>query len=241
MRLTSPQPSTPTRWWVALAAIVAGGAIVRLCNLGTFSLALDEVFTMSRAVLPFPEMIAACAADADNVPLYLLVTSSSLRLGLTDPWLRLVPIAAGLASIVVWAWWTRRLLGPEVSLLAAGFMALSTFHIRYSQELRAYPHLLLIAGLAMLAVDRLRRRADPPSALLLASLVGLGWYTHFSFGMLLAPILGLSLVRIPDQSPADGASYRQVGGEERRSAARWLRRVAAATGRDSRLAVCPRG
>jgi len=63
-------------------------ALVRICNLGTFSLDLDEVLTMTRAVLPFPEMIAACAADADNVPLYLVITRCSLRLGLLEPWLR---------------------------------------------------------------------------------------------------------------------------------------------------------
>jgi len=82
-------------WWGALTAILAVATFVRICNLGTFSLDLDEVLTMTRAGLPFPEMIAACAQDPDNVPLYLVLTSLSLASGLAEPWFRLPPIAAG--------------------------------------------------------------------------------------------------------------------------------------------------
>jgi len=194
--LSSVPPSrlAAARWWAALGAIVAAAAVVRLCNLGTFSFGLDEGFTITRAVLPFREMIAACAADAANPPLYLVITYCSLRLGLVDPWLRLVPIAAGLASIVVWSWWTRRHFGSTASLLLAGFMALSTFHVRYSQELRAYPYLILLSGIAMLAGDRLRARPGPRSAAALAVLVALGWYLHFSFALLLAPLVLLVLL-----------------------------------------------
>jgi hypothetical protein len=172
---------------------VAAAALLRLCNLGTFSFGLDEGFTITRAVLPFWEMIAACAADSANPPLYLVITYCSLRLGLVDPWLRLVPIVAGLASIVVWSWWARRHFGSTASLLLAGFMALSTYHVRYSQELRAYPYLILLSGIAMLAGDRLRTRPGPRSAAALAVLVALGWYLHFSFALVLAPLVGLVL------------------------------------------------
>ncbi|HPA80599.1 MAG TPA: hypothetical protein PLS95_07265 [Thermoanaerobaculales bacterium] len=181
------------RWWGALGAIVAAAALLRLCNLGTFSFGLDEGFTITRAVLPFREMIAACAADATNPPLYLVITYCSLRLGLVDPWLRLVPIAAGLASIVTWSWWARRHFGSTASLLLAGFMALSTYHVRYSQELRAYPYLILVSGVAMLAGDRLRARPGPRPAAALAVLIALGWYLHFSFALVLAPLVGLVL------------------------------------------------
>jgi hypothetical protein len=185
---------------------VAVAALVRVCSLGTFSLDLDEVLTMTKAVLPFPEMMAACAKDPDNVPLYLVLTSLSLAAGLAEPWFRLPPIAAGLASIVAWSWWCRRHFGESVSLLLAGFLALSTFHVRYSQELRAYPYLLLLTALAMLAADRVRSRPGAGSAMLLAATVAFGWYLHFSFVMILAPMLGMVLVG--DQAPDGGSSSR---------------------------------
>ena len=193
---------------------MAAAAILRLCNLGTFSLGLDEGFTMTRAVRPFSEMIEACKAAADTPPLYLVIAYCSHRLGLVDPWLRLVPIAAGLASIVVWSWWARRHFGSTASLLLAGFMALSTYHVRYSQELRAYPYLILLSGIAMLAGDRLRTRPGPRSAAALAVLVALGWYLHFSFALVLTPLVGLVLLG------ADPAAVREPA--LRRRTTTWL-------------------
>jgi uncharacterized membrane protein len=193
---------------------VAAAALLRLCNLGTFSLALDEGLTLMRAVLPFPEMIASCAADADNVPLYLVITYCSLRLGLVEPWLRIVPIAAGVASIVVWSWWARRHFGSTASLLLAGFMALSTYHVRYSQELRAYPYLILLTGIAMLAGDRLRRRPGALSAATLAVVVALGWYLHFLFALALVPLVGLVLFGAEPATAPEPAL--------RRKTTRWL-------------------
>ena len=94
---------------------------------------------MGRAILPFKEMFAAAANDPENVPVYIYITGLSLRMGLIDPWYRLLPIAAGLASIPVWAIWTRIQFGSRISLLVAGLFALATFHVRYSQELRSLP------------------------------------------------------------------------------------------------------
>lgn len=199
----------PSSWWLALSGIIVLAAVLRLCNLGTFSLWLDEAFTMARVSLPMPELLAEALGDPDNVPLYLVVTYVSLLLGLTDPWLRLVPIAAGLASITVWAVWTRSHFGHRVSLLVAGFMALSTFHIRYSQELRAYPYLLLITGIAMLAADRLRTQPTVKSAFVLAVAVAFGWYTHFSFAMTLVPVIALVLFSF-DPSSTPGGSRRRT-------------------------------
>ncbi len=204
---TNTDPKVPARWWIALSGIVLLAAVVRLCNLGTFSLWLDEAFTVARANLPLPELVAAAAADPDNVPLYLIMTHLSMVLGLVEPWIRLVPIAAGLASVVVWAVWTRSHFGDRIGLLTAGFMALSTFHVRYSQELRAYPYLLLITGLAMLAADRLRTRQTLSSALVLAATVAFGWYAHFSFAMTLVPIAGLVL--FPDRESPPAATDRR--------------------------------
>ncbi len=193
MAMTVDHALSERGWRLALVGILAVAAWARLCNLGTFSLALDEVFTMGRAVLPFKEMFAAAANDPENVPMYIYITGLSLRLGLAYPWLRLVPIAAGLASIPVWAIWTRRHLGSRVGLLVAGLFALSTFHVRYSQELRAYPYLFLISGLTMLAGDLVRRRPTAIWTAALAFLVALGCFTHHSYLLIFIPLTGFVL------------------------------------------------
>ncbi len=214
---TVDKSSPDARWWWTLAAIVAVAAWVRLCNLGSFSLALDEVFTMGRAVLPLGDLITAGANDPENMPLYLFITKLSLWLGLTDPWIRLFPVAAGLASIVIWALWTRAHFGPSVGLLLGGMLAISTFHIRYSQELRAYPYLLLITGATMIVGDLIRQRPTLVHTAILSILVGLGCFSHHSFLLIFIPLIGIVIFdrdAMPETETASPIAVRRslIGG-----------------------------
>ena len=164
---------------------------------------------MGRAVLPFKEMFAAAANDPENVPVYIYITGLSLRMGLIDPWYRLLPIAAGLASIPVWAIWTRIQLGSRISLLVAGLFALSTFHVRYSQELRAYPYLFLVAGATMMVGDLVRRQPTAIRTAALACVIALGCFTHHSYLLIFIPLTGLILFagnRPGESSPNPRAS-----------------------------------
>jgi hypothetical protein len=179
---------------VPLALIGAVAALLRVCNLGTFSLWLDEVFTMRVASLPLLETLAECAADAENVPLYAVVTNLGLRMGLDDPWIRLIPITAALVSIALLAIWTEGHFGRSVALLTAAFCALSSFHVRYSQELRAYPYLLLICTATLLVSDRIRANPNWRSVLTLAATVAVGCYTNLTYVLVLAPVTSLVFV-----------------------------------------------
>lgn len=164
---------------------------------------------MGRAILPFKEMFAAAANDPENVPVYIYITGLSLRMGLIDPWYRLLPIAAGLASIPVWAIWTRIQFGSRISLLVAGLFALSTFHVRYSQELRAYPYLFLVAGATMMVGDLVRRQPTAIRTAALAWVIALGCFTHHSYLLIFIPLTGLILFagnRPDERSPNPRAS-----------------------------------
>lgn len=172
-----------------------------MANLGTFSLWLDEVFTMTVADQPLGDTLAACAKDAENVPLYAVITHYGLALGGDEVTLRLVPIAAGLASILLLSLWTRRHFGPQVALLTAAFCALSTFHLRYSQELRSYPYLLLVCTLTLVVADRMRRSPDGWSVVALAATVGVGLYTQLIYPLILVPAAGTLLLSGDDDSP----------------------------------------
>ncbi len=176
------------------ALLLAGVAVfLRVCNLGTFSLWLDEVFTMRVASKPLIETLSRCAEDTENVPVYAVVANLGLKIGLDDPWIRLLPIAAGLASIVLLALWTRRYFSPTAAWLVAAFCALSPFHIRYSQELRAYPYLLLMCTATLVLADRLRSHPDWKSTSALAATVALGFYTNLTYALVLVPVAGMML------------------------------------------------
>jgi 4-amino-4-deoxy-L-arabinose transferase-like glycosyltransferase len=198
-------------WWWILIAIVALAALLRVWNLGTFSLWFDEIFTVTVADQPLIDTLGSCARDAKNVPLYAVLANIGLALGAGETALRIAPIAAGVASIVLLAVWTRRHFGDEVALLAAAFCALAPFHVRYSQELRAYPYLLLVGALTLLAADRLRERPDWRSTAGLAVTVALGCSTHLTYPMILVPAAGSLLLPAPDRVQSEGRSKRVWG------------------------------
>jgi len=191
-------------WWLALVLILVAAAVLRLCNLGSFSLWLDEVVTVEWGALPLSKLLAASAGDAENVPVYLIVAHLAQGFGLGEPWIRLPSILAGLGSIFLLMVWTRRRFCDGVALATGVVCALSTFHIRYSQELRAYPFLLLVVGLTLLAGDRLRRRPDSAATAALSACVALGLYTHLTYPLALVPLVGSVLA--PDRGYPRGAS-----------------------------------
>jgi hypothetical protein len=84
----------------------------------------------------------------------------------------------------------------------------------------------------MLATDRMRARPGAGSALALAATVAVGWYLHFSFVMILAPMLGMVVF-------GDDASACRP--DARRKTLSWT----AALSPDRRLPAvvpgCPRG
>jgi len=192
------------RRWLSALLLGSTAIFLRVCNLGTFSLWLDEVFTMRVASRPLLETLSRCADDAENVPVYAVVTNLGLKAGLDDPWIRLLPIAAALASIVLLAVWTRRHFGPTAAWLAAAFCVFSPFHVRYSQELRAYPYLLLACTATMVLADRLRSRPDWKSTVALAIIVALGFYTNLTYALVLVPVAGMMLLP-SDPAPGGGA------------------------------------
>ncbi len=171
------------RFHIALAAIVGVAALIRVSNLGTFSAWLDEILTLRLLDLAPGEVVHRLSEDAENSPLCVAVLWIFRRLGLDETSLRLVPIAAGLASIVLLAIWIRSRVGRDVALIAGAVCALSPFHVRYSQELRPYPFLLLAVTASLVAAEHLRRTPRPGAAVGLGLILAAGLWIHVSFAL----------------------------------------------------------
>ncbi len=181
------------RWGLALFAIVGIAFVIRLWNLGTFSLWLDEVVTLRFAALPFDRLLTACAGDAENVPFYAIVAFLGTRAGLAEPWIRLPFMIFGTAGIAVLMLWVRERLGTTAAVAAGAFAALSPFHVRFSQEMRAYSILLLLIPLCLLVTERLAKAPGRRPAILLAVLVAAGGYTHLTFWIVIPVLLAVSM------------------------------------------------
>ena len=144
--------SVPPTW--ALALLVALGIVARLAALPAENLWYDEAFTYVTAGQPLPVMLDALLGDV-HPPLWYIISAPFA--GGTD-WLVRVPACAfSVATLLLFAWWLRRLrLGAPAELLALGMMALAPAQVRYGAEARMYAA-LEFAGLLMLVGLTLHR------------------------------------------------------------------------------------
>jgi 4-amino-4-deoxy-L-arabinose transferase-like glycosyltransferase len=126
-----------------LVMVTLLAAVLRFFRLGGQSLWVDEVMswqTIRPGVdLAFVEQIT----DAIQGPLYLALTWPLLRIADTEIMLRLVPALAGVLAVPLFALTVQRLFNARSARLAALLLAISPFHVWYSQEGRGYALLLL--------------------------------------------------------------------------------------------------
>ena len=156
----------PYFWLLTLILLLAAAAA--LWGIGSQSLWFDEGWSAYGAAQP--DLASAAASDATNPPLYYLLLHVTARLwGDSELGLRVVSLFAGLIGMAVGARWMREQRGPTAALLGVAVMALLPLLWWAMREARMYTLLMLLALLAIYALDRLRRR---PSRWAWALLVG---------------------------------------------------------------------
>jgi mannosyltransferase len=131
------------RLWLALS--VALGAALRLFRLGTKSFWLDEAASATLARLDWHAFWSAITHRQANMVLYYLLLHGWIRLGNSEFAIRSLSVVAGVAAIPAIYVLGARLFGPKAGRVAALLLAIHAFHIRYSQEARAYSLFLLLA------------------------------------------------------------------------------------------------
>lgn len=142
-------PQRPARAYLLLAvAITFLAAVPRLLYLGHDSLWFDEVMTRHAAVQGLAADVSALDSR-DHLPLLYWLTAAALRLlPENEISLRLPSALAGILTAPLLFAYGRALGRPRAGLWAAFLLALSPFHVRYSQEARHYALLLLFSLLA---------------------------------------------------------------------------------------------
>src|SRR3972149_6198130 len=164
-----------------IIVILVLGLGLRLINIHQ-SFWLDEASQAQLASPSLPQIWSGRGGDFPP-PLFYFLAHFWLQFGRSEPWLRLLPISFGLFNIYL-VYKLAKILFANQSLkisnfklkieyLAALLLALSPFHIYYSQEFRMYSLLALLGTLAMyLLVSRRYLWLSIVNALLL--------YTHYS-------------------------------------------------------------
>lgn len=144
-----PDPGRVDRRVLGLALLV--GALLRVIALEHHSLWWDEAWQWEVASAPtFPGLFDRLfnTGITLNPPLSHMISWVFLRFGDADWLLRLPSVVFGVAGIGVIHGLTRRLVDAPTARMTAWVVALSPFHVFYSQEARLYTELILFSALS---------------------------------------------------------------------------------------------
>ncbi len=132
--------------YAVLVAIVAVGAFLRVTALNRQSLWFDEIDVVVRAQQPLATVLRTFVAEGENGPLYNVLLALWVRVaGVSEIAVRFPSAVAGTLSIPLIYLLGRRLVGSSAGLLAAGLLAISPYHVWYSQEAKMYALVVLLA------------------------------------------------------------------------------------------------
>jgi mannosyltransferase len=171
-------------------AIVAGltviAAALRLWHLGAKDVWADEAVAISLARLPWHEFRRVITNREANAAFYeLLLRAWTGGFGVGAAAARSLSAAAGIATVPALFIAARRLLSERVALVAAGLLAVNTYHVRYSQEARGYALVTLLVVLATWAFVRVL--SEPGFSLRpYIVLATLAIYTHMFAALVMA-------------------------------------------------------
>lgn len=139
---------------------------------------LDEAAQALESTRPFSQQLAI-AADFQP-PLYHYIVHFLSYVSHDEWWLRLASLFPGVASIGVVMHLARRWFGKSAMIVTGAFLASSSLHVFFSQELRPY---MLAVFLAMLSLWLLDRYSDQKFV----------WSKHWRWVMALGFVVALGV------------------------------------------------
>ncbi|MDT4966683.1 MAG: mannosyltransferase [Acidobacteriota bacterium] len=164
---------------IAILLILALGAVLRVYKLGSESIWLDEAFTIQITHGSLSSIVEETSKDV-HPPLYYFVFHYWLELfGDSEFASRLLSVLLGVLAILAMYKLAALMFDRTMGLFAALLLALSPFHIEFSQEARMYTMLTLLTLLSMYFLTRML--AEKPGRVALAGYVissALMMYTH---------------------------------------------------------------
>lgn len=188
-------PDKPQYQYALLAAITLLAAMLRFFKLGAWSFWIDELYTLGRIknlgdIFQNPVVLLQVRPP----PSILLMSITGQFLETTEWSARLVPALIGIVSIPLLYFPTRRMFDPFVALLAALLLAISPWHLFWSQNARSYSMLLLLYTLALFAIYFALERDRPWYIVLFFLLAGIAARERFMAGFLGPVVVGYLLL-----------------------------------------------
>jgi uncharacterized membrane protein len=177
---------------VALLIIIAFGAALRIYKLDGDSLWLDEAYSIKFSQEAPAGIIEETAKDVHPPLYYFALHYWMLAFGDSETMVRLLSALFGILALPVIYKLASRMFDKSTGLLAAGLLALSRFHLEFSQEARMYSLLCLFS---LLSIYYFLKLLEGKSRYALAGYIitsALMMYTHvYSFFIIAAENLYL--------------------------------------------------
>jgi uncharacterized membrane protein len=167
-----------SRYLQVLLLLLILGAILRLFQLGSASLWLDEATTLGSARRSLLEIWNYLSMSEFTPPLFFWMEHAMLTFGDSETVLRLVPAIFGIITIPVFYLIGVELLDRKAGILAAALLTFSPFAIFYSQEARAYSTMLFFLSVAFFFYLRTQRTGAWRDALLFGIFSSISLWTH---------------------------------------------------------------
>jgi 4-amino-4-deoxy-L-arabinose transferase-like glycosyltransferase len=185
-------PDALRRPAVAILAMVALAGFLRLLRLAQDGLWVDEAYTALLTGHSFGGILAQLRSD-DSPPLFYFLEKLVLALlGRSEPAVRALPLACGIASCLLAAQIARTYLRRAV-LPAFLVFAFSSMAVFYSRQGRSYSLLHLLGLCLIQATLRFREKPGPGRGALLGLAALALLYTH-NLGLLLVIPAGLLIL-----------------------------------------------
>jgi len=134
--------------WLLLSLLVLVGSFFRFHMLGVRSLWPAECFSILVARQPWPQFLRTMWWGEGNMAFYYVLLRAWLLLADSEIWLQSLSAMFGVMAIPAIYALGSRFLSKNVGFIAAGLLAIHSFHVERSEVLRSYSLLTLIVILS---------------------------------------------------------------------------------------------
>ncbi|HLF26095.1 MAG TPA: glycosyltransferase [Anaerolineae bacterium] len=190
-----------------LLIILLIAALFRFVNLGADSFWFDELLQVNLAAQDIPTLFSQLGQHA-AMPLDYLVTHFVLSISRSEYLLRFPAAAWGVLTVPLLYHIGRRLFSRNAGIGAALLLALSGVHAFYSQEMRPYALVTLLAALSFYLLLRSWQDGRRRDWLGYSAVVTAGVFTHyFMLFVIAAQALIVGGLWLMDRARANGRAY----------------------------------
>jgi mannosyltransferase len=179
-----------------LCLITAAAAALRFYALGERSLWFDEGISFGIARLSWADFARLLWEREANMSLYYFLLRIWLWFGGSEFFIRALSALIGTATVPLIYICGRRIFNSRVGLIAAGLLAVNAYHIRYSQETRAYALVAFMAVLSAILFAGFVKSGGERGGIAWAVASALLMYSHFYAALfVLAQLISLLIAR----------------------------------------------